>query len=158
MLDLSQHSERLNRFIDKHLPLVTNMGVAIKHYDGNSFVIEAPLALNHNDKMTAFGGSLYCLCITNAIGLVFLKCFEQGLNPDLVVSHAEIDYTLPVKDSAIESSCVSPNNTRWKEFFDTYNENGKSGISLQATIMNGDNVAVSFQGSFAIIGESNTTI
>lgn len=158
MTDYTRHAARLNRFINKHLPLVSAMGASIKHYDAASFIIDAPINLNHNDKMTAFGGSLYCLCITNAIGLVFLKCFERGINPDLVVSHAEIDYILPVKKDLIESTCISPNETRWDEFFSKYHDKGKAGISLKAKIMVGDEVAVSFSGRFAIIGESDTTI
>ena len=94
-------TDRLDKFISNHLPLVVSMGARIHHYDGADFVVSAPLALNHNDKGTGFGGSLYCLCVTNAIGLLFLRCFEEGLNPDLVVSKAEISYLRPVASATI---------------------------------------------------------
>ena len=108
--------------------------------------------------MTAFGGSLYCLCVTNAIGLMFIKCFEQGINPDLVVSHAEIDYIKPVPSEHITAVASGPDGLKWQQFFQRYQEKGKAGMNISSIIEVNGQQAVSFNGRFAIVGESDTTL
>ncbi|NRA41635.1 MAG: YiiD C-terminal domain-containing protein [Pseudomonadales bacterium] len=153
----AQYTQRLQRFIENHLPLVKAMGAEITDYSDKAFSLSAPLALNHNDKMTGFGGSLYCLCVTNAIGLMFIKCFEQGLNPDLVVSHAEIDYQRPVADALITATASSPDTADWQQFFTRFDERGKAGMSLSSHIYSAGQLAVSFNGRFAIVGETDSS-
>ena len=109
-------TNRLEQFIDNHLPLIKAMGASIKSYDGKMFYLQAPLSKNHNDKYTAFGGSLYNLCITNAIGLGFLKAYEQGLDPNWVVAKAEISYLAPAKEETLTACCISPTENQWQDF------------------------------------------
>lgn len=150
-------TQRLTQFIAQHLPLVNSMGLSIDHYDPQGFQVTAPLSLNHNDKLTAFGGSLYNLCITNAIGLCFIKCYEQGiLEPDLVVTKAEINYLKPVSTVQISAYCASPDTSSWQAFFKHYQEKGKAGISLTSQVVIDDMVCVIFSARFAIIGQDRT--
>ena len=145
-------TQRLNQFIADNLPLMVNMGAEIESYDGEKFLLKAPLALNHNDKGTGFGGSLYCICVLNAIGLIFLKCFEKGISPNLVVSKAEIDYKAAVKGDPIIGHAISPPSEQWDLFFEKYHATGKAGISLESRIFENGEEAVFFRGRFAIIG------
>lgn len=149
--------QRLNAFIENHLPLISAMGLSIHHYDTDIFQVTAPLSKNHNDKLTAFGGSLYNLCITNAIGLCFLKCYEQDiLEPDLVVAKADISYSRPVKTDPIMATCKIPNADNWSAFFEKYKAEGKAAISLCSQVIIDEQVCVEFNGRFAIIGENQT--
>ncbi|CAA0091254.1 Uncharacterised protein [BD1-7 clade bacterium] len=145
--------DRLSEFVNENLPLMVNMGVSVESYDSKELVIQAPLSLNHNDKGTGFGGSLYCLCVMDAIGLAFMKCFEHGIDPDLVVGRAEIEYKAPVNSKNIQARSVSPDDKQWDEFFRDYEEFGKAAISLESHIHENGSVAVTFRGRFAIIGE-----
>lgn len=157
-MNLTDQTLRLERFIDKHLPQLTAMGVAIDSYDGTTLQLTAPLQLNHNDKMTGFGGSIYTLCLSNAIGLLFIKCFEAELNPNLVVKKAEIQYLQPAAADPLLSTCAAPSDSNWQDFFDYYREHGKSSITLQASLITPAGTAALFTGRFTIIGESDTTI
>ena len=147
-----QSPAKLEDFIASHLPLVSAMQASIHSYDGRDFCLQAPLALNHNDKGTAFGGSLYNLCITNAIGLGFLKSYEQGLAPNLVVAKAEIEYRAPVTDEILIAHCKSPSDEDWTAFFEEFKTRGKAKISLSSSVYQGDTIACQFNGLFAIIG------
>ena len=148
---------KLETFIANHLPLVSAMELSIHHYDEHQFQVSAPLAKNHNDKLTAFGGSLYNLCITNAIGLCFLKCYEQDITePDLVVAKADIRYSKPVSTELIVATCESPNKSNWQDFFTQYQDEGKAAINLYSRVIINDETCVEFTGRFAIIGENQT--
>lgn len=149
----AHYIQRLERFLENHLPVMVSMGASVKHYDGQRFELQAPLALNHNDKGTGFGGSLYNICVMNAIGLGFLKAFERGLDPDLVVGKAEIEYKAPVNADPIVGIALSPDDEAWETFFQRYVETGKASITLESRIYEGDTEAVYFRGRFALIGE-----
>ena len=47
----------LEQYLQQHLPLTVAMQVQAQAYDGQSLQLFAPLAVNHNDKGTAFAGS-----------------------------------------------------------------------------------------------------
>ena len=145
--------QRLERFVKRHLPLMVSMGAHIHSYDGKTFRLCAPLSLNYNDKGTGFGGSLYNLCVMNAIGLGFLKAFERGLAPDLVVGKAEIEYKAPVTTDPLVATSESPAEADWDQFFAEYATTGKAAITLESRIFAGEKEAVYFRGRFAIIGE-----
>ena len=148
---------RLSTFIQHHLPLIQAMELSIEHYDQAIFEVSAPLEKNHNDKLTAFGGSLYNLCITNAIGLCFLQCYENEiLEPDLVVAKANIHYLKPVKTETIIARCEIPTGDDWQSFFTTYAEEGKAAISLTSRVIIDGETCVEFSARFAIIGENQT--
>lgn len=148
------HTDRLNHFIQHNLPLLVSMKVDIVHYDGKQFRVKMPLSSNHNDKGTAFGGSLYCLCIINAIGLAFLKSYEQGITPDLVVTRAEIAYLAPAKGENIIAEAIAPDLARWQQFFSDFKTQGKAKIALESQIMHNKKTCVKFTGDFALIGEN----
>ena len=149
-----QPTQRLQQFIAEHLPLVTAMQAEINFYDGQQFYLQAPLGLNHNDKYTAFGGSLYNLCITNAIGLGFIKAYEKGLDPNWVVAKAEIEYKAPAKSECLIAKCISPSEELWQQFFKDYNEKGRARIEITSTVYEGNIIACQFTGKFALIGAS----
>lgn len=148
---------RLETFIAKHLPLISAMSLSIETYNDTVFEVSAPLAKNHNDKLTAFGGSLYNLCITNAIGLCFLKCYQQQiLEPDLVVSKADIRYLKPVASPKLLACCEIPAAQQWQQFFADYQQAGKASINLSSKVMVDGAIAAEFNGRFAIIGQDQT--
>ena len=75
----------LSAFIEKHLPALVLLGVELVNASAKEVVISAPLAKNHNDKGTAFGGSQYLLCIAASWGLVYLNAQAEGIDqPDLI--------------------------------------------------------------------------
>ncbi len=150
---MTQEEQKLTDFIHHNLPLMVNARVKIHHYDSAIFTLSMPLDANYNDKATAFGGSLYCLCVTNAIGLAFLKAYERGIEPDLVVSSANIQYLKPVSDNLILASTAELEPSCWQSFFDDYKKHGKARITIRSSITQGGEIAVTFEGQFAIIGK-----
>ncbi len=144
--------EQFKQFMTNHLPLLVQNNTTIHHYDGNALSMSMPLDSNHNDKMTGFGGSLYCLCLTASIGLAFLKAYERNMQPDLVISKASINYTAPVRDSEIIAATTNTTKKEWQVFFDTYAQTGKAKITIESHILQNQKAAVTFSGQFAIIG------
>lgn len=93
------HTQAINflqDFLHQQLPLTAAMQVSVSHYDGLSLVLSAPLACNHNDKSTAFAGSISSLATVCGWGALMLWAKDHYDDCQVAVSHADIHYKKPV--------------------------------------------------------------
>lgn len=145
-------SHYLTEFFAQHLPITEYLGMRVHNYDGDSFSLAIDLQPSINDKMTAFGGSLYAVCVMNCWGMCYLQARERGIDPNMVVTHAEIDYLAPVDSEVIVATTYQPEAMNWEEFFDSFNNRGRARAKLNSTILCNGKEAVKFSGQYAIIG------
>lgn len=144
-------SGALDIFIAKHLPTAQHMQISVDDYDGFSLRLHAPLAPSINDKLTAFGGSLYVMAVMACWGMVYMRCVDYGLDPDIVVAEASIKYLKPVTGDIVASSMVAEEKN-WATFFERFDERGKAKIDLSSEIRVNGEIAVRFTGRYAIVG------
>lgn len=92
----------LQQYLQEHLPLTVAMQVQPQIYDGQSLQLFAPLAVNHNDKGTAFAGSLSSLATVCGWCLVMLWTKEKYQQAcQVAVATAQIDYKKPTTSDFI---------------------------------------------------------
>lgn len=142
----------LDGFFAAHLPITDYLGMRSYDYDGNCFSLAIDLEPSLNDKLTAFGGSLYCACVMNGWGMIYLQCRQRGINPNMVVSHAEIDYLAPVTDELIVAECHKADVDYWDKFAQSVKRSGRARASVESTIVSAGRTAVRFSGDYAVIG------
>lgn len=150
MADRPEIHRDLSEFVERWLPSARAMQLRVQYYDGGVLELAAPLSLNDNDKGTAFGGSLYTLVVLSGWGMVYLRCRERGLEPNIVVSHGEIEYLRPVTTDPLVARCDA-SDADFERFFATHAERGKAAIALAATVSSDGSDAVLFSGRYAII-------
>lgn len=95
----------LQREIHAGIPLSGAMGFEITRLENTGITVAAPLAPNINVHSTGFAGSLYALGILTGWGMVHALIRRHGLNAELVVADASIQYRAPVRDD-IECRCT----------------------------------------------------
>ena len=127
------------------------LGMQVQDYDRSSLALSIDLTPSLNDKMTAWGGSLYGLAVMNCWGMFYLQCRERGINPNLVVSHGDIDYLAPVDQAVIVSRCDA-GDIDWEGVFKRVEQRGKATVSLTARINNNGSMAVNFNGRYTLLG------
>lgn len=87
----------VEQFVQKHMPAAGLLGAEVAYEGVDRVEISAPLNKNYNDKMTAFGGSLYVFCIMAAWGIVYKNACDVGFDePNLIAAGASIRYKKPV--------------------------------------------------------------
>ncbi len=143
-------SHKLTDFLKAHVPVTQYMGFEVAHYDGQTLQLSAPLAPNINDKNTAFGGSLYCLCVMSCWGMLYLKTQEKGIECNQVVMQSSINYYAPVDDTIV-ATCHSPDSATLEEFFTRFKSTGRAKIRLQSQIDCKGKNAVVFEGQYALL-------
>lgn len=148
MTDLAKE---LADFLATHVPITRHLGLSVDGYDGDELICRLPLAPNVNDKGTAFGGSLYTLCVGAAWGMMYLRCRERGEDiSNLVIANGAIAYLSPVRGDC-EARCVAPATDVWQTFFDQAKERGRAKIELAAEVLSDGQVAARFSGQYALV-------
>ena len=142
----------LDEFFAETLPISKYLNMRMHQYTGDTFSLAIDLKPSINDKMTAFGGSLYCVSVMSCWGMVYLQGRQRGINPNMVVSHAEIDYLAPVDDEVIIATCHEPDDADWDGLFDGFHQQGKARAKVSSSIYCRGKQAVRFNGHYAIIG------
>ena len=144
-------AHKLTEFVQAHLPTARALEIEVADYDSASLTLRAPLGPSINDKHTAFGGSLYVVAVMAGWGMVYLRCRERGIDPNIVVAKGEIEYLAPVPTDIIAAS-VPVAEADWDSFFQHFDERGKAKIELRTEVLQDGKPAVSFKGLYAIIG------
>ncbi|WP_372810548.1 YiiD C-terminal domain-containing protein [Litorivivens sp.] len=144
-------AHKLTEFVQAHLPTARALEIEVADYDSESLTLRAPLGPSINDKHTAFGGSLYVVAVMAGWGMVYLRCREAGIDPNIVVAKGEIEYQAPVPTDIVASS-IALEESEWDAFFQHFDERGKSKIELRTQVLQDGKPAVSFKGLYAIIG------
>ncbi len=144
----------LDAFLKEYLPLARAAGVNVDSYDGLVLQVSAPLDLNINDKLTAFGGSLYNLCVIAAWGMADLKAKELEFKGDIVVAKGEITYLKPLR-SRLVAKAFSPDKDMLEKALHFYETKGKAVFTISAQILDEQQqVCVEFQGKYAVLASN----
>lgn len=147
-------NNKLSEFVATHLPTAVHMEIAVDAYDSKSLRLKAPLGPSINDKKTAFGGSIYVVAVMSCWGMVYLRCIERGIEPDIVVAKADIEYLKPVNSDIVAQSVVA-DEADWTRFFEDFASRGKAKIALSSEVIVDGECAARFNGLYAIVGVKN---
>lgn len=151
MSDYITAGKNLESFVLRHLPLARAAGISVDEYSGDTLVVSAPLDMNINDKGTAFGGSLYNLCVIAAWGMTDLKAKELGLKGDIVVAKGEINYLRPLRGRLI-ARVEAPSEEDLGRIKKSYESRGKATFHLDVLVVDeNQNACVQFKGKYAVL-------
>lgn len=124
--------EALRVYTRELVPLAA-MQVRVAGYDGLRLHMDAPLAVNMNDKGSAFGGSMTSLMTYAGWGLVTLQLHQAGLQADVFVADSSVHYKKPLYTDLHAEAELAPEES-WAPFLTTLVQRGRARIQLQARI------------------------
>lgn len=127
------------------------MGITTLEASDKKVVLQAPIANNINDKLTAFGGSLHAVATLACWSLIYMNLKIECLDGvQVFISESQVDYLSPVtKDFSAE--CRFPDESEWNAFMKMFKRKGKARITLHSKIYDGDKLCVDYRGTFAAI-------
>lgn len=141
----------LGEYLQQHFPALASAQIEFDEETDDYLVLRAPLAQNHNDLQTAFGGSLYNLALMSCWSTLYLGCRKRLTQPRIVTRDAQMRYRHPVEDKIIRASCRKPNTRQWDGFFAHYEKAGRTSITLTSSIRTVDGTAAYFDGVFVLL-------
>jgi len=121
------------------------MGVRIVANDDNGVAVEAPVALNSNHLRTAFGGSINAVATLAAYGFLWLELHDPAVH--VVVAESSIRFLRPLRET-IRAVCARPSPDEWKAFREQFESAGKARIKLGVKVVEAEQTAAEFEGTF----------
>lgn len=147
---MSHSTEYMHDFLYQHIPLAVAMQVTIDSYDGAHLVLSAPLACNHNDKGTAFAGSISSLATVSGWVALMLwtKAHYQG-EFQVAVSHADIHYKKPILTD-FKARAVLPHGDALAQLHKTISHRGRGRAQVHIEVLDEHGVAVTQVAEYAV--------
>jgi len=131
------------------IPLSKAMNIQISYYDGLQLITHCDGSFNKNLHNTMFAGSIYTLATLSGWGWVYLKLQELQLKGDIVLAKANIEYHAPIKGIGCAKVCADS----VEGDFNRLNQGRNARINLTAYLYNGENIAATFTGSYAVLAD-----
>ncbi len=138
----------LQAFIDQEIPITGAMGIDVVHNEESSLLMRAPLAPNHNDKGTAFAGSLYAVAALCAWGYTTSLLKRRGISVDVAVVESQVRFLRPVRDT-FEAECRHPGETAVAKLCDALAKKGRGRLELEVVVRAEGVEVLRFSGSYA---------
>ena len=133
--------------LKEQVPLITHMGIDVISWDGSTVVVEAPLEPNLNTHGTAFGGSLYCVGAMTGWSAFHLTLMDAGHLPSVWLAKGEVAYLKPVRGTLRARTTITDEQRH--RILTGYEQNGRVKTSIDITIKEGDDDAVSMSALYA---------
>lgn len=115
------------------MPPVAAIGIDVTGYRDGCLRMGAPLALNVNDKGTAFGGSMTSLMTLAGWGLVTLRLQQAGLVADVFVADSAVHYRKPLYADFVAEARLAEGED-WDLFLATFRQRGRARVQLAVHI------------------------
>lgn len=135
-------------FLHRQIPISRAMGVAVEAVHDGSFVLTAPLAVNHNHLGTAFGGSLSAISTLAGYGMLWVRLEDPTAH--IVIKSSSIRYLYPVNGD-IRAVCEAPEDGVLEGFLTTFARKEKARIRLDVRISENGRTCVEFTGEYVAI-------
>jgi thioesterase domain-containing protein len=143
---------RLQALLDA-MPPVAALGVRIARCDASTVVLEAPLALNVNDKACAFGGSLASVMTLAGWAALESALHRRGVEAEVYVADSEVRYLAPLYADLVAVAAV-PGDAALEALQAKLSERGRGGIPLDAAVHDADGRTVAtLRGRYAAVAK-----
>ncbi len=142
--------EALEDYLYRNIPISKAMGVRVSHASVDQISLTAPLDANINHKRTAFGGSLQAVATLACWTLLHVNLREDADPSEIVITSSNIDYIRPVT-ADFTATATLPEGDQWQQFLKTFDRRGRARIQMAAHIMQDDDVAIDYTGTFAAL-------
>tara|TARA_Y100001960_G_C14652831_1_gene816803 strand:+ start:686 stop:1141 length:456 start_codon:yes stop_codon:yes gene_type:complete len=141
--------ESLVNYLKVKVPMARHFDIRAGDVNECGLVLEAPLALNFNDKQTAFAGTLASLCTLSGWAMTSLVCEDAGYHTDIAVVRSDLRYSRPCSEQIIRAHCSWPAPEDAKRFTDLLSDRGQAVLCLRARVDSQNETAVVYSGDYS---------
>jgi len=147
---MTYSTDDMKDFLYQHIPLAEAMQVNIESYDGQHLLLSAPLACNHNDKGTAFAGSISSLAtVSGWIALMLWTKDHYDGEFQVAVAHADIHYKKPILTD-FTARATLPNGDALARLHKTVSHRGRGRAQVHIEVLDEYGVAVTQVAEYAV--------
>ncbi len=146
--------QQLERFLHREIPISAAMTIQVTHLSDAAITLSSALAANHNDKGTAFGGSLASLMTLAGWALLLCRLQQAQFDCDLLIHRQEIRYDQPATED-FHAQCELPQE-QWQAFVERFEKRGKARIGLSIKTTTSHGTVASMEASYVAVVKEPT--
>jgi len=139
----------LKALLHEEIPLSKAIGLEVLNASPLQVCLHAPLENNINHKLTAFGGSLYCLAVLSCWSVVYLQLKQKNISAHIVIQDGNMNYLKPVSDDIV-ADCSLESQSMLDKSLRMLERKGRARVTLKSEIKQSGLVAVTFVGRFVV--------
>ena len=140
-------AEEFQRFLHHNIPAARALGIEVLRFDDDEVRMRMPIGLNHNDKFTAFGGSIGSLFMLCGWARVLRLARRAEPASEAVIARSSITFKVPVIQD-FEVVCAGFSQGEAKRFLERLRKRGRSRIDLYLPLVAGGTEAAAFHGTY----------
>lgn len=144
--DATQIQDMLYRLI----PMTRALGIEVVCYDDGLLELSAPLEVNYNHQHTAFGGSVYCIAIAAAWGVLHLWLDQQPVSGSVIVQDGTMNYLKPITGD-FRARCRLPEAATLGRLERTLSRHHRARVAISSTVYLADEAVAEFSGRFVLL-------
>lgn len=142
--------KELEKKLHNQIPMTKLMELTIVSINNNKLITKAPLAININDKGTAFGGSLNTINIISSWSLCFLLSQQFKIeHSSIVIFKNETKFLRPVTKD-INCHTFMPSSDELYALEEKIKSKKSGSIKIYSQIIENEKVCVDFVGTYVI--------
>lgn len=135
------------RFLHRTIPPAHALGIEVVRFGDDEVRMRMPIGKNHNDKLTAFGGSIGSLFMLCGWARVLRLVRQADPAAEAVIARSSITYKVPVtQDFEVSCAGIPPEDARL--FLERYLKRGRSRIELYMPLVSAGAEAAVFHGTY----------
>lgn len=140
--------EQLQAYLRSSIPLGEAMGLRVDTCSDGEVRLAAPLLGNHNDKMTAFAGSLYSLASLAGWSLLQRLVSVRGLEMQVAIFTGEVAYMRPVRGDFSAHVRIGPEIA--ETLLSEVRTNRRGRVGLEIMVEDDEGVAMRLAARYAL--------
>lgn len=142
-------AEALQRKLLDEIPSTRSLGLEVLECSADRVCLHAPLCANHNDKGTAFAGSLSALMTLAGWALIYCRLAAVADQYDIVIHHGQVRYQAPVRSDFVALAELGGEN--WPDFEAQLQNRGRGRILIPTRIEADGAIAAQFDGYYVAL-------
>jgi thioesterase domain-containing protein len=146
---MSADTRALEQVLGDSMPVAGRLGVEVVDDRDGRLTLRAPLALNLNDKGTAFAGSLAMVATLTGWSMMWLLLRQQGISGDIVLQDSSVKYLRPITTD-FAATAIRPEEAALVALFAAIERRGKGRLKLDVTVTDAEGVQVKFTGRYVV--------
>ncbi|MGI0119376.1 YiiD C-terminal domain-containing protein [Zooshikella sp. RANM57] len=140
-------AQELDAYLQANIPLIAAMQIKVSYFDGKCLRLSAPLAVNINDKQTAFGGSIATLATITGWAMATLLAKQASGPNQVVIAESKLRYLKPITDDFF-AECLRPVDSDLDSFCHDLNVKSTAKLVLPVQIKQGNKITADFTGTY----------
>ncbi len=145
--------KKLEEMLHKEIPITKAMEISVLEFTPSKVRVSAKLTPNVNKKLTAFGGSIYCVMLVCGWSMTYANIRETDVDAHVLLQKSSVQCLKPIEGDIIAECDLTDEKERAK-FLKMYERHNKAKLHVDVFCREKGETLAKFDGFFGCVREA----